>query len=133
MEEIDKILAEAFANLVEVLTDEFTVVIEEIGAFPQMPNSDIIDTGRLRDSIIIDTDNYKTKWEWGPRNPDNGYPYAPAVYSGFLAYGKKPIPGRHWPEKAMKRVDPVSAFSAELELMGIKVSIVENNANLLVD
>ena len=133
MEELDNILTEAFANITEALTDEFTVVIEEIGAFPQMPSSDIVDTGRLRDSLIIDTDNYNCKWEWEPKNPDNGYPYAPAVYSGFLAYGKKPIPGRHWPEKAMKRLDPVLGFAAELELQGIPVKISTNNTNLLVD
>ncbi len=126
-DKLDKILDRAFANIVEALSDEYTAVIEEVGAFPQEPDADIVLTGRLRDSMEIDVQENCVEWSWNPISPETGEAYADKVYHGFRAYGRgRWVPGRHWTEKAMKRVDPARALAAELKVLGVNASFTSS-------
>jgi hypothetical protein len=123
MTDVDELINRAFANVVEALSDEYTAVIEEVGAFPEEPEADIVLSSRLRDSMEIDTSNNYAEWSWNPIDPKTRYEYAAKVYHGFRAYGRgRWVPGRHWPEKAIKRVDPARVLAAELNMLGVDAS-----------
>lgn len=130
---VDELINRAFVNVAEALSDEYTAVIEEVGAFPEEPDADIVLSGRLRDSMEIDfSDNY-CEWSWNPTDSETGEEYAAKVYHGFRAYGRgRLVPGRHWPEKAIRRVDPARALAAELKMLGIDASFT-SSVDELVD
>ena len=71
-------------------------------------------------------------WSWNPQDPDTGEHYAAGVYAGFYAYGgSKYIPGRHFPERAVKRCDPVARMAEELQKQGIEARVIRNDAGFL--
>lgn len=123
-------IVESFAAVIETLNDEYDAVIEDLNEFADLGfvDWDIVDTGRLRDSKQLDVrteanGDLNATWDWNPHDPETGYPYAAAVYSGFNAYGKRYIPGRPWPERAIKRVDIPKALSAEMKLRGVPAKV----------
>ena len=120
---LKKAIADSFANVVAQMDAEYTKVIESDTEFADLGFSgqDIVDTGRFRDSQIVNSRTVGgvtvVEWSWNPQDPDTGYHYAAALYSGFNAYGKKWIPGRPWTERAIANVDPFQLF-----IDGIKIS-----------
>ncbi len=134
MDELEKIVQDAIAEVMDSYNEEVDNVIQSNEEWFQ----DIVDTGRLLDSkkVNISTEGNTTTGEftWDPNDPDTGYAYAQAVWSGFFAYnGSKYIPGRHWPERAMKNVDPVEAIASYLQEKGIDAEVVQNNIDQLDD
>ena len=118
-------IALAYGNVIETLDAEYDAVIEDPNEFSDLgfDSQDIIDTGRFKDSKLLDVrtenDRINAHWSWNPTDPETGYHYAAALYTGFMAYGKKWIPGRPWPDRAIARVDPPKALQAEMKLQGI--------------
>ncbi len=115
---------DAFAEVVTALDHEFEAVINDPNEFGDLglENQDIVDTGRFRDSQIlnISTEGDKTvaNFEWNPHSPETGEPYAGRILAGFRAYGHgRWIPGRDWTERAVRRVDPVEMFEQELKYL----------------
>ena len=94
-------------------TDEFS----DLGFSGQ----DIVDTGRLRDSMIVDSSKDKLTVTWLPKNPKNNFPYAAAVWSGYFAFGKKYIPGRKWDLKAIDNVNIAQSLADKLEAKGYNI------------
>lgn len=116
---------ESWAEVVAALEVEMEETITDPNAFPELGfvDQDIVDTGRLRDSQKVNVKDRKVSFAWDPHSPENGYAYAPAVYSGFLAFGKKWIPGRRWPEKAVDRLDVPEVLRGKLVARKIKVKV----------
>lgn len=115
-------IREAFGSTMGVLNQEFDDVIESEVAFADLGfnGQDIVDTGRFLDSKVISGSQDMVRWEWNPRNPDNGYQYAAALYAGFMAFGKKYVPGRPWTDRAIENVNLPEWLNYELDQMGIK-------------
>lgn len=122
-------ILDAYAEVIETINAEMDAVIEDSNEFSDLgfDNQDIVDTGRLRDSKMLNVQSTDTgtiaTWSWNPHDPETGYPYAPAIYAGFMAYGKKYIPGRPWPERAIARVDPMKALEAEMKIRGVPAKV----------
>ncbi|QSJ14596.1 hypothetical protein JYQ62_22110 [Nostoc sp. UHCC 0702] len=116
-------IQEAFALTMGVLDLEFDDVIESDNAFADrgFVNWDIVDTGRfLKSKTIASPSPNLVRWEWNPKNPKNSYPYAAALYTGFMAFGKQYIPGRPWTDRAIERVNVPEWMAFELWKMGIR-------------
>lgn len=130
---VRKLIEDAWAQVVADLDVEYIKVIDDPNEFADegFTNQDIVDTERFRDSQTVDAKDFKAKWSWHPVDPKTGYEYAPDLYYGFLAFGKYWIPGRHWPERAIRRVDPVAKLVAELNKRGIPAQVIRNNAKQL--
>ena len=126
---IRKIVKEAFAVVVAELNEEFDRVIEDPNEFQDLGfiDQDIIDTGRLKNSKIVNASDLQVTWSWEPISPENGYSYASAVYHGFFAYGKKYIPGRRWTDRAVARIKPLKKLEKELNKRGLKAKITKDN------
>ena len=116
LNQVLKAVEEGFGDAVAALDKEYVDVIEDPNEFGDLGfrNQDIVDTGRFRESqkVIEERTEHgvEVKWHWNPVDPESGYQYAPALYAGYSAFGKKWIPGRPWPERAVKRVDPGKVF-----------------------
>lgn len=131
----------AWAEVMAKLDVEYMIVIEDPNEFSNLGffDQDIVDTGRFRDSQKVNVTGRKAFWQWDPISPDNGYHYGPALYYGFHPFGMdgqdgKPyayVPGRHWIDRAIKRVNPVKSFAAELRKNGLQAKVVRNNNSLL--
>ena len=107
----------AFDRVVRELGDEFSEVIKEVGAFPQFPDSDIVDTGELLEAQkLIKTGPDRAEYEWGVE-------YALFVHEGYTMQNGIRQPGRHWTRLAMERYHPYEKFriyyQAELAALGI--------------
>lgn len=115
LNQVLKAVEEGFGDAVAALDKEYIDVIEDPNEFGDLGfrNQDIVDTGRFRDSQkVIETrtaHGVDVKWHWNPVDPETGLHYAPHLYTGF-AVGPKWIPGRPWPERAVKRADPGKIF-----------------------
>lgn len=122
-------IRESFGEVVSTLNDEYDAVIEDPNEFSNLGfyDQDIIDTGRFLDSKILNVqtvgDRVTAYWIWNPKDPETGYHYAAALYVGFMAYGKKWIPGRPWVDRAVERVDPTKALHAEMRARGIPAQV----------
>jgi len=121
---LNRAIEEAWADVIAELYLEFTKVIEDPEAFAHLGflDQDIVDTGRFRDSQTVQVIKGKATFNWAPRSP-TGYVYAWALYHGFMAWGRKWVPGRPWVEEACDRVDIPKAFQAALARRGIKARI----------
>lgn len=136
MEELTNIINDAIAQIVSDYNEIVDEVIQSEDEF--IAGQDIVDTGRLLDSKAVDISIAGTSttatFTWAPNDPETGYPYAPAVWAGFFAYGgSKFIPPRHWPERAMKNLDPVNALADLLAEKGLEVEVLQNSIDELDD
>jgi hypothetical protein len=126
---LDAAINDAFASVVATVSDEMQAVIEDLDEFADvgLSNRDIIDTGRLRDSQVVDVRDGRAEWTFDPHDPATGYPYAAAIYAGFAPYGNENafVPGRNFPERAIDRASAPKALAAELQLRGIDARVVE--------
>lgn len=132
--ELDKAINEAFGKVVADFDVECLKVIEDENEFADvgLPDRDLIDTGRFRDSQIVQVQGNKAEFTWNPTDPETGYAYAMALFVGFFAYGgHKYVPGRRWVFRALKRVNPVVLLAEELQNQGIAARVVRNDAGLL--
>ncbi|MBD2570052.1 hypothetical protein [Anabaena lutea] len=113
---------DAFGATMGVLDIEYDDVIESDTAFADLGfiGQDIVDTQRFLKSKTLITGQDFAKWEWNPKSPLNGYPYAAALYTGFYAFGKYPVAGRPWTDRAIERVNIPEWMAHELRKMGIK-------------
>ncbi|MFN9954379.1 MAG: hypothetical protein ACK55I_14890, partial [bacterium] len=78
MDEIEKLIQEAFGQTVadyNVYVDEIIESTEEFGDIG-FSGQDIVDTGRLRDSKIVDATSNEVTLEWSPKDPESGFSYA---------------------------------------------------------
>lgn len=132
--QLNKAIDEAFASVVAAFDVECIAVIEDPNEFADvgLPDRDLIDTGRLRDSQIVDVQGNKATFTWDPVSPENGYHYAMALLVGFFAYGgTKYVPGRHWAMRALRRIDPVVMLAEELKKQGLDAKVTRNDVQLL--
>lgn len=120
---------EAWADTMASLELKMEEVIRDPFAFSEegFADQDIVDTERFVNSQQVNVRDGIASFSWNPHDPETGYPYAPALYSGFLAYGKKWIPGRHWPEKAIDELDVAENFKENLSERGVKAKVKIKN------
>lgn len=131
---LNKAIDNAFAEVVAKCDTEYIAVIEDPNEFADigLPGQDIILTGALRDSQVVDVQGNKATWQWNPTDPDTGEAYALAVFLGFFAYGgHKYVPGRRWVFRALKRINPVVLLAEELQKQGITARAVKSDVELL--
>lgn len=131
---LNKAIDNAFAKVVDDFDMECILVIEDDQEFADIGviSQDIVDTGRFRDSQIVQVQGNKAEFTWNPTDPETGYAYAMALFVGFFAYGgHKFIPGRRWVFRALRRIDPVVLLAEELEKQGIGARITRNNIELI--
>lgn len=139
MDEIEQLIQEAFGQTVADYNEYVDSIIESTEEFGDsgFSGQDIIDTGRLKDSKIVDATANQASFEWSPKSPENGFPYAPVVWTGFHPYGReKFVPGRHWPERAARKLNDTGVtrtFVAYLQSQGLKAEIVNNGDEELDD
>lgn len=121
---IEKDLKDSLGRWAAEYNEEVDRVITTEGIFPAFPDSDIVLSGRLRDSKQIDAKGLEISFLWNPINPDNGFAYAPAVWSGFFAFGKYYVAGRQWDIFTLENFAPLDIIvTAELALKGYNVRI----------
>ncbi len=129
IESMQKEIEDCFAQTMAVLDQEFDDVISDEMAFSDLGfvGQDIIDTSRLLNSKIVNATPLSVSWQWNPKSPETGFPYAKAVREGFFAFGgKKYIPGREWDTRAIERVDPVNLLSEKLSEKGFDATVETN-------
>jgi len=131
--QITKDVNEAHGKAVAKVDVELDRVIESLDEFSDLGfiDHDIVDTGRLRDSKVITAKPNSVTFTYAPVSPENGYPYAPAVFHGFFAWGKKYIPGRPWTVRAVKNENPTGNIAIALEEMGYGVTVKNDGVQLL--
>lgn len=139
IDDVEQLILEAFGQVVadyNVYVDEIIESTEEFGDLG-FTGQDIIDTGRLRDSKIVDATATEASFEWNPKSPKNGYGYGAAVWTGYNAWGgNKFVPGRHWPERAAKKLNESGvtiAFVEYLRKQGINAQVLINGDEELDD
>lgn len=98
----------AFRRTMEDLGATYKEVIEEVGAFPGFPSSDIVDTGDLRDSQKMEWVGIaKARFSWD-------VPYALYVHEGYTLRSGGHQPGRPWTKEAHRRFKIRQAFIRNL-------------------
>lgn len=140
LNELEQLIANAFADVVADYNQFVDEVIESQDEFSDrgFTGQDIVDTGRLRDSKVVeDTDINQVTFSWEPHSPDNGFPYAPAVWAGFRPFGGKTfVPGRHWPERAAVKLGEVGVTQYlvdKLKEQGLEAEVIQNGDENLDD
>lgn len=131
---LNKAIDNAWAEVVARVDTECIAVIEDPNEFSDLgfDQQDIILSGRLRDSQVVDVQGNKAEFTWNPHDPDTGYAYGAALFFGFFAYGgHKFIPGRKWVLRALRRIDPVVLLVEELQKQGIGAILASNNIELI--
>jgi hypothetical protein len=98
-----KLIQKEFAGEVSSLGTSMQNVISDPNAFSYLPNRDIILSGELKKSQKVTYKRLQAAVQWPVQN--EGYRYSRAVYHGFHPWGNPNsyIPGRKWPELALKR------------------------------
>lgn len=87
----------AFQTTMIELGETFQEVIEDVGAFPDFPQSDIVDTGDLRDSQQIEFPQPgSVVFDWPVE-------YAPYVHEGYTLQNGNEQPGRPWTKVGLAR------------------------------
>ena len=100
---------DAFKESCFLLGREFTEVISEVGAFPEHPDRDLVDTGRLRASQTLDfPERGKAVFSW---NTD----YAIYQHSGFTMRNGQQWEGRPWTRLGMERLNFQNTYAKLLE------------------
>jgi hypothetical protein len=98
----------AFERTMRDLGGTFQEVISEVGAFSDFPQSDIIDTGALKESQTV---AFPT-----PGSVVFNWPveYAPYVHDGYTLRNGAQQPGRPWTSLGLEKFDPVVQYQANL-------------------
>ena len=123
-----------FPDLVSRYDIESDRVIEDENEFSNLGfvNQDIIDTGRLLKSKIIEPQgDLSMRFSWDPVSPENGEHYASAVWWGFHAWGNKFIPGRPWSDRAAHNIDPVNSVAKHLTKLGYNAKVVRDDTRVI--
>jgi hypothetical protein len=98
----------AFQTTMLELGITFQEVIEEVGAFPDFPQSDIVDTGDLRDSQQIEFPQPgSVRFDWPVE-------YAPYVHEGYTLRNGEQQPGRPWTELGVERFNVRMRYAENL-------------------
>lgn len=115
----------AFERTMRQLGQDFQNVIEEVGAFPDFPQSDIVDTGALKNSQTITFPSPGTVvFEWPVE-------YAPYVHDGYTLKNGAQQPGRPWTAIGLDRFDPAAQFQVNLNAELAFVPIAMRAAGLV--
>ena len=86
-----------------------TEVIEEVGAFPDFPDSDIVLSGATRDSgQVVKTDTNTRELRWTED-------YDIYVHEGYTLRNGRKQEGRAWTKEAIRRKPPQETFNREFE------------------
>lgn len=128
LKQIKKDVEQSFGVAIAKVNVELDRVIESGSEFADLGFSgqDIIDSERLKDSKVVSSSPNSVTFTYEPKSPENGYPYAPAVYEGFFAWGRKYIPGRPWTDRAVFNENPVKNMAFYLDNLGYNVTIVRD-------
>lgn len=107
---------QAFQETMIELGQTFQEVIQETGAFSDFPQSDIVDTGALRDSQIVE---FPTP---GAVMFDWPVDYAGYVHEGYTLQNGNTQPGRPWTKVGMARFNVQMRYAENLnqELKQVK-------------
>lgn len=98
----------AFQTTMIELGETFQEVIEEVGAFPDFPQSDIVDTGALRDSQQIEFPQPgSVVFDWPVE-------YAPYVHEGYTLRDGSQQPGRLWTKAGLTRFNVQMRYAENL-------------------
>lgn len=98
----------AFERTMKDLGQTFQEVIGEVGAFPEFPQSDIIDTGALKESqTVVFPNPGSVVFNWSTE-------YAPYVHDGYTLQNGAQQPGRPWTSLGLEKFDPVVQYTANL-------------------
>ncbi|TAG98732.1 MAG: hypothetical protein EAZ18_00205 [Oscillatoriales cyanobacterium] len=106
----------AFQITMIELGETFQEVIEEVGAFSDFPQSDIVDTGDLRDSQQIKFPQPgAVKFDWSVE-------YAPYVHEGYILQNGNTQSGRPWTKVGLSRFNVQMRYAENLnqELKQVK-------------
>ena len=107
----------AFQTTMLELGLTFQEVIEEVGAFSGFPQSDIVDTGDLRDSQQIQfPQSGAVNFEWPVE-------YAAFVHEGYTLQNGNQQPGRPWTKLGLIRFNVQMRYAENLnrELARLKI------------
>lgn len=114
----------AFERTMRELGGVFQEVISEVGAFPEFPQSDIIDTGALKESQKVSFPKPgQVKFEWP-------VPYSIYVHEGYMLKNGASQPGRPWTTYGLNRFDPVVRFQINLNAELALIPIAARRAGL---
>lgn len=98
----------AFERTMKDLGQTFQEVISEVGAFPDFPQSDIIDTGNLKESqTVVFPSSGSVVFEWPVE-------YAPYVHDGYTLQNGTQQPARPWTSLGLEKFDAVAQYQANL-------------------
>lgn len=114
----------AFEKTMNELGMVFQEVISEVGAFPEFPQSDIIDTGALKKSqkLSFPTPG-SVMFEWPVE-------YAPYVHEGYQLRNGAFQPGRPWTTYGLNRFDASVRYTINLNAELALVPIAMRRAGL---
>lgn len=123
--QLKKDVEDATAIATSKIDSELDRVIESLDEFSDLGfvSQDIVDTGRLRDSKVITANPNGVTFSYEPKSPENGFPYAPAIYLGFFAWGKYWVEGRPFTLRAVKNENPTVNIADVLADKGYNVNI----------
>lgn len=98
----------AFQTSMIELGETFQEVIEDVGAFPDFPTSDIVDTGDLRDSQQIDFPQPgSVAFDWP-------VDYAAFVHEGYTLQNGNEQAGRPWTSVGLARFNVQRRYAENL-------------------
>ena len=98
----------AFQTTMIELGETFQEVIEEVGAFSDFPQSDIVDTGDLRDSQQIKFPQPgSVVFDWPVE-------YAPYVHEGYTLQNGNEQPARPWIKVGLARFNTQMRYAENL-------------------
>lgn len=106
----------AFQFTMLELGETFQEVIEEVGAFADFPQSDIVDTGDLRDSQVVEFPvSGAVKFDWPVE-------YAGYVHEGYTLQNGNTQPGRPWTKVGLSKFNVQMRYAENLnqELKKVK-------------
>lgn len=119
---------DSFGEVAAEINEECDRVISSLTEFEGFLGQDIILSGRMLNSKIVDATDTKIKVAWDAKDPESGFPYPIAIVNGFFAFGgNKYIEGRDFPVRAVQNSAPVISLADKLRDKGYKVKIISNN------
>lgn len=100
---------QAFKESCFLLGREFSQLISESGAFPNYPDRDLVDTGRLRASQRVDFPRRgKAIFSWSTE-------YALYQHEGYTLRNGQNWPGRPWTREGLSRFNLQQTYRTLLE------------------
>lgn len=123
-------IAKAYQETIEELGSEVTEVISDPNEFSAegFTDQDIIDSGRFKESQELNfPTQFQATFKWDPIDPETGFHYGAALFTGFWAWGRTFIPGREYPYAAIRRNKPVQRLAYKLRDLGLKVKFRDNS------